>query len=195
MRTAEPVLIAVKQNLQSEPISVAFEPTGKDIIRASYLSLRARPVIWALSVGFFVVLPWLAALGGIAASIAGAPVGMFPILILIVVPPLAAGYFALLPLVLVRGARSLQGIHTYEFSETGIRLRGPGFDNHIDWAILTRCYGFDSGLVFVSGKAALFSVPGRTLSPAAKKQLREMLAANGVALAGPWARAGSDHRG
>lgn len=175
------------------PITAAFQPTRNDIIRTSYLGLRARPVIWALALGFFVVLPWLAALGGIVAAVAGKSVGMFPIAILIVVPPLAAGYFAVLPLVLVRGARSLQGMHTYEFSDTGVRLSGPGFDNHIDWAILTRCYGFDQGLVFVSGKAALFSVPGRSLSPAAKTQLRETIAANGVALAGPWARTGSDH--
>jgi hypothetical protein len=169
-------------------ISVVFTPTKGDLVRAGYLGLRTRPFIFALSFGFFVILPWIAALFFGALYLAGASVNLSAIVDLLIVPILSIAFFVLLPLLLIRGARSLNGPHRYEFSTEGIRLTGPGFDNRVEWKLVTRCYGFKTGLLFASGNAPLITVPARSLSPIARTQLRQLIMASGVELAGPWKR-------
>jgi len=105
---------------------------------------------------------------------------------LIILPPVAVGFFAWLSLLQVRGARALEGTHEYEFSDADICLKGPGFDNRVDWAMITACYGRKQGLLFKSGNASLFSVPGRALSPAATTELRRLIVHKGIRLEGPW---------
>jgi hypothetical protein len=167
-------------------IVINFTPTKVDILRAAFLALRARPLTLAFSVGFFVVLPWFSALIAIAASAAGADVSTWWIFELIVIPPLAVALFSAIPLMQVRGARSLNGTHTYEFSDRGIHLTGPGFDNRVDWSILTRCYSFKPGLLFVSGNAPLITVPSHSLSAVNKAELGRLLAAKGVQARSTW---------
>jgi hypothetical protein len=133
-----------------------------------------------------VILPWVAALLSGALYLSGAPVSLWAIIGFLILPIASVAFFATLPLVLMRGARSLNGPHRYEFSADCIRLSGPGFDNRLEWTLVTRCYGFKTGLLFASGKAPLITVPARALSALAKAQLRQLIMASGVELAGPW---------
>ena len=167
-------------------ITVTFTPTKGDILRAAYMGLRARPLIFVSAVGFFIVIPWVSALVAIAASTVGAPVSTARIIQLIAMPPVAVALFALIPLLQVRGARGLNGPHTYEFSEGGIHLTGPGFDNRVDWSIPTRCYNFKPGLLFVSGNAPLITVPSRCLAATDKAELGRLLTRKGVQARGGW---------
>jgi hypothetical protein len=167
-------------------ISVAFTPTKRDLVLAGYLGLRARPFNFALSLAFFVILPWVAALGSGVYYLSGGPVNLSNIIVLLIVPIASIAFFALLPVVLARGMRSLNGPHRYDFSGDGIRLTGPGFDNRVEWKLVTRCYGFKTGLLFASGSAPLITVPARALSPTTGTQLRRLIMASGVELAGRW---------
>lgn len=167
-------------------VTVEYKPTTGDLLRAGYVGLRSRPLVFALSFGFFVLVPWLAALCGIVASLLGAPIRPLSIMSLIAIPPVAVAAFVLIMLFQVRGARSLQGTHTYEFSDADIRLKGPGFDNRIEWAILTRCHGSNHALLFMSGNALVISVPGRSLTFSSRKELWQMVTAKGVKLTGRW---------
>jgi len=167
-------------------VTVEYKPTTGDLLRAGYVGLRSRRLVFALSFGFFVLVPWLAALCGIVASLLEAPIRPVSIMSLIVIPPVAVAAFALIMMFQARGARSLQGTHTYEFSDADIRLKGPGFDNRIEWAILTRCHVSNHGLLFMSGNSPVISVPGRSLTFSSRKELSQMIAAKGVKLTGRW---------
>jgi len=142
-------------------------------------------LLW-LGLSFFVILPWLTALGYLFAYFAGVNIALAPAVVLLFVPPVAVTFFSLLPLWAVRGARSLQGDHVYRFSEEEIVLSGPGFENRVEWHLVTRCFGFKSGLLFVSGNAPLITIPGRALSSSTKAGLRELLITKNVGLGGPW---------
>jgi len=167
--------------------TVGFNWTKADILRAGYVGLRSQPLNFALSVGFFIVVPWLCAFLGVIVSVLGGSVySSLTIAGLIVIPPVAVGFLAWLSLFQVRGARALEGTHTYEFSETDIHLKGPGFDNHAEWGVITVCYGRKQGLLFKSGNASLISVPGRALSSAARAELRRLIVDKGIKLEGPW---------
>jgi hypothetical protein len=150
------------------------------------LGLRSRPLVLFLNIAFFVVLPWLTALGYLFAYLAGVNISITPALFLLIVPPLSVLYFSLIPLWVTRGARSLSGEHCYRFSEEQIWLSGPGFQNRVEWSLLTRCFGSGWGLLLMSGSAPLITIPGRALSPAARTELRELLISKKVELGGPW---------
>lgn len=167
-------------------VVVEYKPTTWDLLRAGYVGLRTRPLVFALSLGFFVLIPWLAALCALVGYLFGAPISPFAIVCLVAIPVVTVVTFALLMLFQVRGARSLQGSHTYEFSDSEIRMKGPGFDNHIDWVNLTRCHGSTHGLLFMSGNLPVISVPQRSLSFASRKGLFHMLTVKGVKLSGQW---------
>jgi hypothetical protein len=167
-------------------VTVNFTPTTADLLRGGYLGLRVRPINFAFSVGFFIILPWAAACCGIIASVMGVSVPLIFILILIALPPITVAAFGRLMLSQVRGSRGLQGEHSYQFSGDGILLKGPGFDNRVEWTLLTRCHGAKQGLLFISGNAPLISVPGRALSPAAKAELRELVVSKGIVVTGLW---------
>jgi hypothetical protein len=167
-------------------VVVEYKPTTGDLLRAGYVGIRTRPLVFALSLGFFVLIPWLSALCASVVYFFGAPISPFTIVSLVAIPPVAIVAFALTMLFQVRGARSLQGTHIYEFSDAEIHLKGPGFDNRMDWASLTRCHGSTHGLLFMSGNAPVISVPQRSLSFASRKGLFHMLTAKGVKLSGQW---------
>ncbi len=168
-------------------VTIAFHPNKADILRSAYVGLRSQPANFALAFGFFVVLPWfLASLGIIVSLFAGSMIFPWALGGLIVAPPLVVASFAWLTLLQVHGARGLEGTHTYEFSETGIHLKGPGFDNQLDWAMLTLCYGRKQGVVFKSGNAFLISVPSHALSADKRAALQQLLVAKGVKLSGSW---------
>ena len=116
----------------------------------------------------------------------GGRINLVSITALVVVPIFSIAFFALLPLVLIRGARSLNCPHLYQFSGEGIRLTGPGFDNRVEWKLVTRCYGFKQGLLFASGNAPLITVPARSLSAATRAKLRQLIMESGVELMGEW---------
>jgi hypothetical protein len=166
--------------------TVTFTPTRTDLLRAGYLGLRARPFTFFLSVGFFIAVPWLIALFGLGARVIGARVGLLPVVELILIPPVAVAAFALIMLFGVRGARTLQGTHSYEFSDAGIRLKGPGFDNRVEWSALTRCHASPYGLLFMTGAAPLISVPGRVLSPTSRRAIGDLVVATAMKRTGDW---------
>ena len=105
---------------------------------------------------------------------------------MIVLPLVVAAFLAWISLRQVRGARTLEGTRTYEFSDADIRLRGTGFDTRVQWAMITVCYGPKEGLLFKSGNASLISVPGRALdTPDGWTELRRLIVDKGIKLEGP----------
>jgi hypothetical protein len=170
-------------------ITLSYTWTRGNLLRASYVAVRAHPVTFALAVGGFVVVPWLIAAGSLVAIAMGVTISLSRIVQLILAPPVAVAAMALLTLLRLRGARSLRGAHTCALSETDIHVTGPGFDSHIEWTIPTRCYGCGQGLIFMTGNAPLLSLPGSALPATSRQELLELLAAKGVKLSGPWKRA------
>ena len=165
-------------------VIVTYKPANADLLRSAYVGLRSRPLVFALSFGFFVVVPWLAALCGIVASLLGVPTNPLPVLSLIAVPPVAVAAFSVIMLFQVRDARSLAGTHTYKFSCEDIRLKGPGFNNRIEWAILTRYHVSNHGWLFMSGNAPLIFVPGRSLTSSSENQLEKLVALKEIKVTG-----------
>jgi len=167
-------------------IAVSFIPSRADLMRLGYVALRANPVVLALSLGFFVVFPWVVATSLMVDNASGGSNSAYSIVSMLALPLISIAAFAYLPLLHVRRARTLQGTHTYAFSDQDIHLTGPGFDSRVDWAALSRCYGRREGLIFFTGSAPIITVPGRSLSQTSREDLRQLVAAKGVKLAGPW---------
>ena len=151
-------------------------------MKAGYLGLRARPVVFWCSIAFFVGLPWLAAATSLIARAFNLPVGWPNIAIFIAVPPLTVAFFAALPVWLARGALTLQGAHNYRFGDVDIHLQGPGFSNRVTWDVLTTCLVSRVGLLFSSGKAPLITVPARALHDDAQARLLSLVSARGISL-------------
>jgi hypothetical protein len=64
----------------------------------------------------------------------GAPLDMASIVLLVVIPPLVAGSFAWIPVLVMRGAATLQGTHTYEFTNAVVKISAPGLSSQVDCA-------------------------------------------------------------
>jgi hypothetical protein len=167
-------------------ITVSFIPSRADSMRLGYVALRAKPLLFALNLCFLVGLPWAVATYLIVDNAWGGSNSAFSIVSMIVLPLIGIAGFAYLPLLQMRRARTLQGTHTYTFSDPVIHLTGPGFDSRVDWAVLTRCYGRREGLICFTGSAPIITVPGRPLSETSREELRQLMATKGVKLAGPW---------
>ncbi|OZG70030.1 hypothetical protein BTA51_28290 [Hahella sp. CCB-MM4] len=90
-----------------------------------------RPIIFFMMVSFFVVIPWGVA---ILLGIIGNESHYSDILKLSVIPPIAISFFLFIPVLQHGNLPGLKGEHTYKFMGSGIRLSGPGFDNHIQWS-------------------------------------------------------------
>jgi len=165
-------------------VVVSYHPTRADIYRSAYVGLRAQPLIWAFVIGVFLVLPWGAAALGIVAHFAwGMRLGP-DFLALCLVPFLfVAASLVLIPL-RVRGVRTMQGTHTYEFSDSGIMVKGPGIESRLEWPSLTRCHAARQGLLFLSGNFPFISVPGRALTPSSRTELLALAESKGVKLSG-----------
>lgn len=164
----------------------SFDPTRADLVRAAYVGLQTRPVVFAICVAIVIALPGIVALFTISAIIQGTPIPAPPFLKVMLLPPIVFGALGGLIHLQVGGAVSLTGRHTYEFSETGIRLTGPGFDSHLEWKLVTRCQGSKHGLLFFSGNAAYIFIPGRVLSNSSRSELRALVAAKGIKRTGHW---------
>ena len=157
-------------------ITVSFTPTNRDFVWISYATLRSRPVLFAMLLGFFVVLPWLAA---IAAVLTGAKLGL-AFIVSLLTPPIMLGFFALMPLLIYRKSQALKGEHIYEFSDIEIYLHGPGFDNRVQWALITNCTEISGGLIFNSNKLAIISIPPRVLSSHKISSFRQLIENKGI---------------
>lgn len=166
------------------PIVASFAPSNRDLVWAGYVGMRSRPVFLAVAVAFFVALPWLMALYVIVTRGVGRVMPAWTLAMLLLLPFLTVGFFALIPVMLYRNARSLRGAHTYEFTDQAIRLNGPGFDSRVEWSVVTRCWDTAGGLLFFSDKLAIISVPTRALSPPDRLRLKELAGAKGVELRG-----------
>jgi len=162
-------------------VTVTFTPTNRDLVWASYAGLRARPLIFIPFVLLFVILPWFTASILIAL---GKPISIGAVMVLLVVPLITGAAFVSLPIRLYRNSPSLQGPHIYEFSESEIHLVGPGFDNRLQWSIVTLCLEFSGGLQFYSNRQPLISMPRRALSETNLPTLLSLLTAKGVVLRG-----------
>ena len=160
-------------------VQICFTPTKRDLMWTVYAGVRARPAIFFSSILFFVVLPWSAAL---IILVLGNLASTWSIIVLLVVPPIAVASFASIPIRLFGDSPSLQGEHTYEFSDSEIHLIGPGFDNRVDWSIVTSCLEFSGGLQFYSKKLAVISIPRRALSATTSQELRALCVAKGISI-------------
>jgi hypothetical protein len=162
--------------------SVQFTPQPSDLIWSGYAGIRARPVVFVAAIGFFVVLPWLAALVSIVLAAMGKFLGWLPLAIFILTPPISIAFFALLPLFLFRNALSLRGTHRYEFMHEGMHITGPGFENRLAWSAVTRCAQTRAGLLFLSNTQPLVYIPRRVLSTEFLDRIRELLRVKNIPL-------------
>ena len=160
--------------------NIQFTPKNSDLIWSGYAGIRARPFIFATAFSFFVVLPWLAALFAIVLAVMGKFVGWQPIAIFVLAPPISVAFFAILPLLLFRNARTLRGTHNYEFTRDGMHFTGPGFDNRVEWNLVTRCFHSRAGLLLMSDSLPMVNIPKRVLSPEVSGQISELLRANNI---------------
>ena len=101
----------------------------------------------------------------------GNPMSWASIVMLAVMPPIMVALFAFIPVLVTRGAKTLNGVHTYEFSSGGIRMSGPGFANRMEWSALSTCVSSPHGVLFMSGKVAFLSVPGHVLDQRSRSEL------------------------
>lgn len=155
------------------------------MLRAGYVGLRSRPVVFTLWLGFFVIVPWLSALlFTVNSLLLGKPVESWLVMNLIAIPPLVVTLFGSIILFQFRNARTLQGTHTYNFSDADIHLKGPGFDNRVEWSILTRCHVSDLGWLITSGNTPLISIPGRLLTSSSYNEIQEMITRKGIKITG-----------
>jgi hypothetical protein len=172
-------------------VTVSFAMTRADLLRLSWVALRNRPFILALSVGFFIVLPWAIAVWEVvevARGEANAPI--LSIVVLFLIPPLAVVGFGAIPLWLLRGSRVIGARHKFEFTEEDIHLTGPATDSRIQWSAFTKCYGTKHGVVFYSGDLPTIFIPRRALTLEEAAELRAMSSTRAIEVIGPWARAG-----
>ncbi len=126
-------------------------------------------------VGFFVILPW-----GVAAAMLGlfafrnGRLDLWSFSVLLVAPILAMGLFSLIPLWMARSAQrdapTLQGVHSYEFSEGGIQLSGPEFKNQLEWSAITNYFESRYGAMFFGGSNPIVFVPARAFSSVAERE-------------------------
>lgn len=158
-------------------VQIFFTPSRRDLVWAAYAGLRARPAIFFTSILFFVAFPWSAALIFLAL---GFLASTWLIIVLLLLPLIAVALFVSIPIRLFGGSPSLQGEHTYEFSENEIHLFGPGFDNRVSWSIITRCLEFSGGFLFYSNKLPIISIPRRALPGHTSLGLRALCEASGV---------------
>jgi hypothetical protein len=162
-------------------VVVRFTPVRRDLIMAGWAAQRARPLLFAFGIGFFVVLPIVTAIfhAWIAMRL-GRPIDVAQILLLLLIPPVMVGTMAYLPVWLAGRSRALTGEHTYRFGPEGMQFEGPGFDNRLAWANVT-CYSDSAaGLMLFSDKLPLVSVPARVLMPETHRALLALLQHVGI---------------
>ena len=158
-------------------ISFQFIPSKRDLLWAAYAGVRARPKVLLSFVSFFIVLPWLAALAILALGKGSdAWIG----LALIGLPPVTVAAFAYIPIHLFGNALAMQGLQTYEFSDSEIHLFGLGFDNRVEWSQVTHCLVLSGGVQIYSGKQALISIPRRAFAESTLEALRALLRTKGI---------------
>jgi hypothetical protein len=142
--------------------------------------MRSQDFVFWFSVAFFVVLPWVLALIGMLTRSTAHRMSWVSILALVIMPPIMVALFGLIPVLATRGAKTLNGAHTYEFSSNGIDVAGPGFRSRLEWSALATCVSGPMGILLMSGKVALLSVPGRVLSDDHRAGLLALARDNGL---------------
>ena len=167
-------------------ITVSYTPNRSDLRRAMYEGFRARPIIFALAVGFFVVIPWLAATAGLAMRVAGAPIALWKPLLLLISPPIGFVLFERYMFRMIQGVPMAREGRTYTFTEADVRMTGPGVDSRLEWTMFTRCHSSAHGLFIYSGKLPLVQLPERALSATSRRDLRTLMASKGLELRGSW---------
>ena len=158
----------------------SFTPTRGDLVRLGYVAIRSRGVLFWFSVLFFVLLPWVLAVIGIVTLDTAHPMSWVSILTLAVMPPIMIMLFGLIPVLVTRGAKAMQGAHTYELSSGGIDTSGPGFQGRLDWSALNTCVSSPLGILFMSGRLALVSIPGRVLDEISRSELLSLARDKGL---------------
>ena len=171
-------------------VEFQFTPKTGDHWKAAMTALLHQR--WALSlwVLFFVVLPWGVALAVLGLSTyRGARLDIWNFSMLLVVPVLAMGLFSLVPLWMARGAQrnapTLQGAHSYEFSEAGIHLSGPEFRSELEWSAITSFFESRYGAMFFGGPNPIIFLPARAFSSVAGREALRKLVETYVAKQAP----------
>ena len=153
-------------------IVIKFVPNKTDLIRAGYAGLRARPVIFFVSVLFFIVIPLATA---VLLAVFGDESHKVNTITLAVIPPVTVAFFLYLPVQLHGKSPSLNGEHVYEFSDSEIHLLGPGFDNHVQWSLVTKFIKIHGVYLLFSNKAPIITVPVRGIPVSSSKEFDELL--------------------
>lgn len=162
-------------------VEIRFVPRASDYWKAGMTAIICRRWLLYLFVGFFVILPWLAA-GAILWNSLNreAPLDVWNFRLMLLMPFAASGLFSLIPIITAgraqRGAPALRGEHTYRFCETGVRLTGSKFESQLEWSAMTHFLESPFGTIFFSGHLPLIFVPRRAFVSERERQTLESLA-------------------
>jgi hypothetical protein len=88
--------------------------------------------------------------------------------------------FGLIPILVTRGAKTLQGTHTYELSTDASDIHGPEFKSRLEWSSVDNCIASPLGILLMSGKLALLALPGRVLNAASRAELLALARTKGL---------------
>jgi hypothetical protein len=167
-------------------IAIQFRPTKRDVMRAAYLGLQLRPIVFFLCISFFVILPWVTVAMLLAEGLHGIPIKPTDLTWPALVPLATIAYFRYVIVMPHTKSLGLTGPHHYEFSESAIQVSGPGFDRVFDWSKVTACHSFRDGLIFRSKRLPLIIVPAHAVTSQDRVILKQLLEFKGIRTLGRW---------
>ena len=156
----------------TEQVVIKFKPQKKDLFSASYLSIRSRKILFWSTVVFFIITPWVLALGYLFFI---RPIDLYAIVLMTVIPFIVVLGFSLIPLSIARNSPSLKGEHTYTLSDTGLDLSGPGFKNNVEWSLVTKYVKDSRAYMLMSGKLPMLTIPIRVLTISDIQTIEQLL--------------------
>lgn len=154
------------------PIEIRFFPRKIDLVVAGYVGLRARPVISLLFFAFFVVTPWFFAILTIVLRL---PLNYSTTISFCVIPPFTILALLVLPVLIHWKSPSLNGEHIYRFSDTEIQVSGPGFDNHMQWSLVSRFVKLHGVYMLFSNKLPIITIPKRAIQSSIATEFEQLL--------------------
>ncbi len=147
------------------PVVMKFIPRKTDLMMLGYGAIRSRPVVFYIFIIFFIIIPWLLSL---LIFVLGAVLGdtsqYSNAFILFILPPIMVSFFFFYaPIRQYANAPSLKGERIYEFSEENIHVTGPGFDNTIEWSLITKFIDVHGFILIFSNHTAIIWLPRRAI--------------------------------
>jgi hypothetical protein len=167
------------------PVEVRFAPRSSDLTWVTLGAMRDRRVTWWFGILFFCVAPPVVAVLLIVASLHfGRPIDWVQVVGLALIPLLAYGFVRVMPRLMFRNSPAMRGEHHYRFDDAGLRFVGTGFDSRVEWSMVTRARWCRGGLLLMSGRVAIVSIPDRAFDATGRDELMRLLQSRQVPIEG-----------